>query len=109
MISGPLDAVKNLSSPHNPFHITWEPPFSLNLTGVEPDIVYCVEIVTVLNCKEEVSVVSDCNATTTYYDAESLNPDYPYNITVTPRSNVVNALPGHTSVLEGMDSNLLFI
>ena len=102
MVSGPLDAVTNLASTRDPYFITWEPPFSLNLTDVEPDIIYCIEIVPVLNCNEEVSVIRDCNITTNYYDAESLNPGYTYNITITPRSNVDNALSGLPSVLEGM-------
>ena len=110
MVSGPLDAVTNLASTRDPFHIMWEPPFSLNLTGVEPDVIYSVEIIAIetdCNSTEDPLVLSDHNVTTNYYDVKGLNQGYTYNITVTPRSNVDNACSGHPSVLEGLNNKLL--
>ena len=42
--------------------ITWEAPFSLNLTGVDPDIVYCVEVYNI-TCGVDDLVVGDCGVT----------------------------------------------
>ena len=109
MDSGPLDAVTNLTSTREPFHITWEPPFSLNLTGVEPDIIYCIKIVAIesgCNSTEDLLALRDCNVTTNNYDVKNLNAGYTYNITVTPRSNVDNALPGLPFLLEGIPNKL---
>ena len=39
---GELAAVGDLSRTSST--ITWDAPFSLNLTNVDPDIVYCVEV-----------------------------------------------------------------
>ena len=105
MVSGPLGAVTNLTSTRDPFHITWEPPFSLNLTGVEPDIIYSIEIVAIVsgcNSTEDLLFWSDSNVTNNYYDGENFDPSYIYNITITPRSNVDDAIQGHTSVLKGL-------
>ena len=39
--------------------------------------------------------------TTNHYDVDNLVPGFTYKIIVTPRSNVVNALPGLPFELEG--------
>ena len=40
------------------FIIHWDPPFSLNLTGVDPDITYCVDV---LNRTSELMIHSECD------------------------------------------------
>ena len=44
--SGLLDAVNNLrnESLGPVIHLTWDAPFTLDITGVDPDIWYCVDI-----------------------------------------------------------------
>ena len=45
---GLLDAVSKLEwkneSMGRIIHLTWDPPFSLDITGFDPDIWYCIEI-----------------------------------------------------------------
>ena len=73
----------------------------MNLTEIEPDISFCVEVY-FIDCKDEFTlIIRDANVTTNYYDAGELNPDYTYKIILTPKSNVDNALPGHSTVLKG--------
>ena len=81
-------------------NITWDPPFSLNLTNAEPDIVYCIEVYDI-TCQPKVFLFRDCNVTESYYVSDTLLEGYLYNITVTPRSNVNGALTGTSLVKEG--------
>ena len=101
IVAGPLGAVTTLV--RTPSIITWEPPFSLNLTDIEPDIIYCIEVF-LTDCGIEYFILRDCSVTTNYYDTERFVPGYTYKVTVTPRSNVVNALPGIPLEFEGKTS-----
>ena len=81
----------------------WEPPFTLNLTGVEPDIVYCVEVYNI-TCGEENLIASDCAVPNPIYPSsvgDGLGPGYVYEITVTPRSNVPGAVNGSSFTKRG--------
>ena len=83
-------------------HITWESPFSLNLTNIDPDIVYCVEVYNI-TCGERIFLLHDCNITETQFNInEIIHHMYVYEITVTPRSNVVGALNGTPLVVEDL-------
>ena len=77
--------------------ITWKAPFSLNLTTAEPDIQYCVDVYNVTEGEDH--VVSSCDITETSYTftPDNPSPDYLFNFTVTPRSNVQGSLNGTTS------------
>ena len=98
--SGTLDAVTSIK--RNLSVITWEPPFSLDITNSDPDIVYCVEVYNI-TCGSRDSMISDCNINESSYTHSSvLNPGYIYEIAVTPRSNVDGAENGMTSVISGM-------
>ena len=60
---GLLDAVRLLSSTANStlISVTWEPPFSLDITGVDPDITgYCVDVI---NSTSSVTLLSECGIT----------------------------------------------
>ena len=94
---GPLDEAKNLSKVDD--KISWEPPFSLDLTDVDPDIVYCVDVYNI-TCGGRDLVSSDCSVTDTNYT--SLSDGYLYEYIVTPRSNVEGAENGTATTLRGM-------
>ena len=105
MVAGQVDAVRNLT--HTSSLITWDSPFSLNLTNIEPDIIFCIEVF-LTDCGEENLILRDYNVTSNYYDHSSiLYSGYIRRITVTPRSNIANALPGIPAVLQGMESMIV--
>ena len=75
----------------------WDPPFSLDLTNVDPDIVYNVEVYNI-TCGGRKLVISDCNVTENSYTSDAIVPDgYIYEYIVTPRSNVQGAQNGTPS------------
>ena len=77
--------------------LTWIPPPSLDLTGVDPDIVYCVEVYNI-TCRRRDLIISDCNVTEPSYTSDDIAPDvYIYEYIVTPRSNVEGATNGTPS------------
>ena len=80
--------------------ITWEAPFSLDLTGVDPDIVYCVEVYNI-TCGVDDLVVGDCNVTEPRFIDNRLKQGYIYRITITPRSNGQDAQNGTNNTKEG--------
>ena len=72
-----------------------EPPFSLDLTGVDPDIVYSVEVYNI-TCGRSL-LISECDVMETSYTNNALLPGYIYEYIVTPRSNVEGAKNGTPS------------
>ena len=81
--------------------ITWVAPFSLDLTGVDPNIVYCVEVYNI-TCGENDLVVGDCNVSEACIVNDQLQQGYIYRITITPRSNGQDAQNGTSSTKEGI-------
>jgi hypothetical protein len=84
--------------------ITWEAPLSLDLTGVDPDIVYCVEVYNI-TCGVDDLVVGDCDVTEPRYTDNRLQQGYVYRITITPRSNGYigqDAQNGTSNIKQGM-------
>ena len=79
--------------------ILWESPFSLNLTYIEPDIVYCVDVYNITCGKAH--IVSDCDVINTSYTNQALQSGYIYEYTVTPRSNVEDAQNGTSTRILG--------
>ena len=77
--------------------VSWEAPFSLDLTTAEPDIQYCVDVYNVTEGEDLVE--SRCDITETFYifTPDNPSPDNLFNFTVTPRSNVPGGLNGTTS------------
>ena len=96
---GQLAAVDDLSRTSTT--ITWDPPFSLDLTDIDPDIVYCVEVYNI-TCGRRDLFISDCNVTEPSYTSDALYEGLLYHITVTPRSNVSNALSGNSLSITGI-------
>ena len=101
MLIGILNAVNNLISSSSLVNIilSWEAPFSLNLTS-EPDIAYCVDVHNITdNIGGTCLIFSDCNVLTTYFIYSNTNPnpsDY-FQFTIIPRSNVPGARNGTPS------------
>ena len=85
-----------------------EPPFSLNLPEVDPDIVYCVEIhntsiTTRALTEHENHLVSNCSVFGPHYlfTVDQADPRDLFQFTVTPRNNVEGAKNGTSSVING--------
>ena len=102
MLIGILNAVNNLMSFSSLVNIilSWEAPFSLNLTS-EPDVIYCVDVHNVTDniIGGTYLILSDCNVLTTYFVYNNTNPnpiDY-FQFTIIPRSNVPGARNGTPS------------
>ena len=101
MVEGPLRKVMKIKRTSSDFTVTWEAPFSLDLTGVDPDIVYCVEVYNI-TCGVDDLVVGDCNVTEVQYVNEQLQQGYIYRFTITPRSNGQDAQNGTSNTKEGI-------
>ena len=87
----------------------WTAPFSLDLTNVEPDIVYCVEMYNI-TCGGRELLISDCNVTETSYTSDVIVPDgYIYEYIVTPRSNVEGAVNGTSKTVTGIEFTFAFL
>ena len=86
----------------NDSSLFWEPPFSLDLTAVDPNIVYCVEVYNI-TCGRRDLIISDCNVTESSYTSDDIAPHgYIYEYTVTPRSNVEDAENGTSAEVAGI-------
>ena len=100
--TGPLDAPTNLS--FNQTTITWNPPpsGSLDLTGVDPDIVYCVEVYKSI-CGERDNLINDCNVVEAIYLINNtlISPNYIHEVVITPRSNALQSMNGSKLIVKG--------
>ena len=95
VFKGALNRVETLVK--NFTTLSWSTPFSLNLTNVEPDIAYCVDVYNI-TCGGRELLISDCNVTETSYTSDVIAPDgYIYEYIVTCRSNVEGAINGTPS------------
>lgn len=104
--AGPLDSVSNLctSVDHRTTEevlITWTPPYSLDLSDIEPDIVYCVGIYNI-TCESRDLLFSNCSVTNSELVVNLLNASqYIFEIIVTPRSNTESARNGTSNAVKG--------
>ena len=80
--------------------LSWVPPFSLDLTNADPDIVYCVEVYNITCGRSH--VISECDVIETSYTNDALHSGYIYECTVTPRSNVQGAANGTRQSVTGV-------
>ena len=78
--------------------ITWNAPFSLDLTNADPDIIYHVVIYNT-TCGERICVVNDSNVLELNYSSNFLNMGFIHEVIVTPRSKVAGAINGLKSEL----------
>ena len=100
-ILGPVGALM-IQPMSNTSIITWNHPFSLNLSNTEPDIIYCVDVFNI-TCGRWDHLISDCSVFDLMYTFTSTidNSRYIYAITLTPKSNVESARNGTSLVLQG--------
>ena len=101
---GPLHQVINLTivPQSSSIQLFWRPPFTLNLTMAEPDIVYCVDIFN--NITGELNhLFSNCSVFDTCFKftEEASHPWDLYHFIITPRSNVAGAENGTSSEVFG--------
>ena len=99
---GLLSAVGSLSitASDSTLSLTWEPPFTLGITGVDPDITgYCVDVI---NSTSSVTLHSECGINTTKftYPKPSDTDCVVYSFSVTPH-NIVGAGEITTEVYSG--------
>ena len=83
----------------NSLTILWDPLLSLNLTDIDPDIVYTVELFEItcgLNVFISHKVVSRNNATEQNLDLMQI-----YKAVISARNNVIEADNGPSVVMEG--------
>ena len=110
-IAGPLDPVSNLSTSVNltaeEVLNTWTPPYSLDLTDIEPDIVYCVDIYSI-TCESRDHLFSNCSVVDSELIVYRTNTSqYIFEIIVTPRSNTKSARNGTSNALKGVNILIL--
>ena len=80
---------------------SWNPPPTLDLTNVEPDIAYCV-IIHNITCGRKEFLISVCSLTDPFYIYEDIHPSLVYQIEVIPRSNVDRAMNGTPLIVKGL-------
>ena len=96
---GPLQSVVDLI--RNFDTLSWKAPFSLDLTGVDPDIVYCVEVYNI-TCGRSL-LISVCDITEPSYTSNDIMDGYIYEYAVTPKNNMEGAENGTTTKVTGID------
>ena len=79
--------------------LSWERPFSLNLTNAEPDVIYHVEVYNITCGRSH--VISEHDVLETSYTNDALHSGYIYEYIVTPRSNVQGAANGESLKVTG--------
>ena len=97
-ITGPLQSVSKLV--RNTSTLSWKPPFSLNLTNAEPDIIYHVEVYNITCGRSH--LISECDVIETSYTNDALHSGCIYEYIITPRSNVQGAASGESKTVTGI-------
>ena len=82
--------------------VSWLPPFSLNLTEVEPDIIYCVNVSKVVNASMT-HVVTNCTVLGTefIFTTSEDAPNVYYVVNLFARSNTRGAQNGSATTVIG--------
>ena len=98
LIKGPLGPVSNIVvNNFTDILLSWQPPFTLNLSNIEPNIVYCIDVFTI-SCGT-IHAFSKCDITQLYFQYNGSDPRNKYQFIITPRSNVAGAINGTASEL----------
>ena len=90
-----VDLIRNATT------LSWEAPFSLDLTGVDPDIVYFVEVINI-TCGRS-PLISECDIAEPSYTSNDIMDGYIYEYAVTPKSNMSGAENGTTTKVTGIN------
>ena len=94
MIIGVLDEVKevNVSVNCSSISLTWKPPFSFNISNIDPDMMFCIEVYNI--SEGEMVQLHDseryCSITTPQYIllTQDPMPTHSYQFRITPRNIV---------------------
>ena len=84
--------------------IKWDPPFSLDLTNVDPDVIYCVEVYkTTCGGNPKSLVTSDCTLFEPYmiYMLDIVNDTDLLELKIIPRSNSKGSINGTALSING--------
>ena len=92
--------------PSSALSIIWDPFPSLDLTDIDPDIVYTVELFKT-TCSQNVSM-SDRVVVENHAIEENLDLMHIYKAVITARNNVTGARNGPSVELEGMCINIVW-
>ena len=109
MYAGKLSSQRIISSSfvnNSDFQVlSWEQPFSLDVTNAEPDVVYIVEMYRLnTTCFDHRHLLlSEFTVFQPYL--EFAVPPFPYEVIVTPRINLEGARNGTSSKYSGNNSN----
>lgn len=100
-----MSSVRNLhisKVAHATILVSWLAPFSLNLTYVEPDIVYCLNVNRVIN-QTKTHFITNCSVFVTEYVINTNNDseEMYYVVTVSARNNVEGARYGSAAKVLG--------
>ena len=104
--TGILKSVSNLTKNETDSMILleWKHPFSLNLSTIEPDIAYCIDVYRYVTTGNETFMISSsCDVLDERFTFRDKNPD-PTNLflfVVIPKSNVEGARNGTASQIIG--------
>lgn len=79
----------------------WDPPYSLDLTSTDPDIVYCVDVYNHSCANHRIHIISNCSIEDSVYPYNSPQDIGLLEYVVTPRSNAEGVINGTPSVLKG--------
>ena len=93
------DLIVNITS--NELRLSWVPPFSLDLTDIDPDIIYCTEVINI-TCGTNTTLFSNNNITETELKLVGYSQHHIYKFVVTPRSNVQEAINGTPLINQGL-------
>ena len=95
-----LERIRSTYMNYSESHILrWEPAFSLNITNVEPDVIYIVELYrlnTTCFYQSLISLVATSETSFVFFA-----PPYPHEVIITPRNNVEGARNGTSSIYSG--------
>ena len=107
MLPDVLDGVHNISRIPKLNLISWNPSKSANLSNVEPDIAYCLDVYNA-TCGSTDLLINRCDLTEPrfVYSDGDLDPNKKYTTTVIPRSNVEGASNGSATTKEGEYANI---
>ena len=92
-----VDAL-NITVSNTTLSLTWEPPFTLNINGVDPDITYCVDVV---DSTSSTTLRSECGITETEFTHPLLDAVCYSSLllTVTPVNVVGRGAPSSVSYI----------
>ena len=85
--------------------LAWTPPFSLDITNVDPDITYCVGV----DNSNSLVIFYQCGITDTQYNSFRSTPCDNYTITITPVNIVGNGTSSNVTLLSSITMGKIMI